>query len=172
MQLCEPYCIGMTSLEERPILVWVCLACTLTTVALTTHHFIYHFVIYRRGDARPSLQKLYTRILLVPPIYSACSWLALVFTDHAGIFDAVRGIYEAYALYCFAALMVLYAGKRIVVPLPTRYLTLRRPDAPSRAQAARPRSWRRLSVTRRSARSATCAPAFPPAAPSAPAAAR
>mmetsp|Transcript_7110 Transcript_7110/g.22488 ORF Transcript_7110/g.22488 Transcript_7110/m.22488 type:complete len:331 (-) Transcript_7110:215-1207(-) len=95
---------------EEPLLVWVCLTCTLTTVALTTHHFIYHYVIYRRGEAQPSLQKLYTRILLVPPIYSVCSWLSLVFTEHSGIFDAARGIYEAYALYCFAALMILYAG--------------------------------------------------------------
>lgn len=100
----------MDALEDRPALTWIALTCTLVTVGLSAHHMVYHYIMYRRGDIRPELQKCYVRILLIAPIYSICSWFALVLTEYAGVFDAVRGIYEAYVLYCFAALMLLYAG--------------------------------------------------------------
>lgn len=128
----------MDAMEDRPALTWIALTCTLVTVGLSAHHTMYHYIMYRRGDIRPELQKCYVRTLLIAPIYSVCSWFALVLTEYAGVFDAVRGIYEAYVLYCFAALMLLYAGAG-AGPCPRRGRVRRDPCCHAHRAPGRPR---------------------------------
>lgn len=73
----------------------------------------------------PIGQKSIVRILLLVPIYSVVSWLAIIFGDYALYFTLVRDCYEAYALYQFFCLMVHYLGEE-----GTTYFTSARHDIP------------------------------------------
>ena len=82
------------------------LSLVLGVIAITMFQFWQHF----RHPTWPNIQKLYLRIILLCPIYAVCSWLSIVFTHHASYFDAIRGVYEAYVLYVFASLMIIFRG--------------------------------------------------------------
>lgn len=56
----------------------------------------------------PEQQALIIRVLIMAPVYAVDSWLSIVFRHYALYFDLVRDCYEAYALYCFFALLCKY----------------------------------------------------------------
>ncbi|KAL0959043.1 hypothetical protein HGRIS_014981 [Hohenbuehelia grisea] len=59
---------------------------------------------------KPGLQRMVIRIMLMVPIYAISSFISLVSLDAAVAIDAVRDIYEAFVIYCFFVLLVLYLG--------------------------------------------------------------
>merc|ERR1711998_455030 len=73
------------------------------------------FVIHLRQWKAPFLQKLYLRIGLVPFVFAWMAWLSLYFPDSFFAFDALRHVYEGYALFAFASLMILYVGGDTIV---------------------------------------------------------
>lgn len=56
----------------------------------------------------PVGQRAIVRILLMVPIYSVVSWLAILFGDYALYFTFVRDCYEPYVFYQFFCLLVHY----------------------------------------------------------------
>ena len=56
----------------------------------------------------PIGQRSIVRILLMVPIYSVVSWLAIIFGDYALYFTFVRDCYEPYVFYQFFCLLVHY----------------------------------------------------------------
>ncbi|GAA5869265.1 hypothetical protein JCM3774_004188 [Rhodotorula dairenensis] len=59
---------------------------------------------------KPRLQRLVVRILVMVPIYSISSLIALYSLDLAFFLDAFRDVYEAFVIYCFFSLLVEYLG--------------------------------------------------------------
>lgn len=68
------------------------------------------------------LQVHYVRILLMVPIFAIESWLSLRYKEQRIIFEAVRGIYEAFTIQSFFRLMVDYFGgdRKLVAMLAVR----------------------------------------------------
>ncbi|CAI5741521.1 unnamed protein product [Hyaloperonospora brassicae] len=56
------------------------------------------------------IRKHVIRILLMVPIYALTSYMALVFNDSKLLFETVRDLYEAFALYSFHCFLVEYLG--------------------------------------------------------------
>lgn len=50
------------------------------------------------------------RILLLAPIYALVSWCMMVFLPISSYIEIFRDIYEAYTLYCFWVMLVLWCG--------------------------------------------------------------
>lgn len=50
------------------------------------------------------------RILLLAPIYALVSWCMMVFLPFSAYIEILRDIYEAYTLYCFWVMLVLWCG--------------------------------------------------------------
>ena len=48
------------------------------------------------------------------PIYSITSWLSLVFPNFEFLFDPIRDIYEAYAVYTILALLIAILGDDLI----------------------------------------------------------
>ncbi|KAJ8457564.1 hypothetical protein ONZ45_g18264 [Pleurotus djamor] len=59
---------------------------------------------------KPGLQRMVVRIMLMVPIYGVSSFISLVSLEAAVIIDAVRDVYEAFVIYCFFVLLLLYLG--------------------------------------------------------------
>ncbi|KAL4255529.1 Organic solute transporter subunit alpha/Transmembrane protein 184 [Pleurotus pulmonarius] len=59
---------------------------------------------------KPGLQRMVVRIMLMVPIYAVSSFISLVSLEAAVVIDAVRDIYEAFVIYCFFVLLLLYLG--------------------------------------------------------------
>jgi len=68
---------------------------------------IFHHLLYW---TKPELQTYIVRILLMIPIYSLASILGLAFPQQSIYFDTIRDIYEAFVLYCFMSLLLVYSG--------------------------------------------------------------
>ena len=81
----------------------------LWSLALTGYHIFRHI----KHWTDPGGQRSIVRILFLVAVYSAVSWLAIVFGDYALYFTLVRDCYEAYALYQFFALLVHYVKKEM-----------------------------------------------------------
>jgi hypothetical protein len=73
------------------------------TVALVFRHLKHWY--------EPEGQKPIVRILLMVPIYSVVSFMAILFGDYALYFSLVRDCYESYVLYQFFCLLIHYFGK-------------------------------------------------------------
>lgn len=56
----------------------------------------------------PEQQTLIIRLLIMSPVYAVDSWLSIQFRHYALYFNLIRDCYEAYALYCFFALLIKY----------------------------------------------------------------
>jgi hypothetical protein len=71
------------------------------------------------------MQACCMRILLLAPIYAIVSWLMMVFLPISTYIEIIRDTYEAYALYCFWVMLVLWcAGQRRVVEIIAKEGTL------------------------------------------------
>jgi len=79
----------------------------LSVVALETVWLIYR---HKREWRSPHLQKLYVRIILLPLVFSLVAFISLFHPGWYSMFDSLRHVYEGYALFCFASLMMLCAG--------------------------------------------------------------
>ena len=93
-----------------PLLLTLCFAATLQSISLTVLCIILHILNYRK----PLQQRLFVRILLIIPIYSAICYLNLV-SSHttSAIIEPIKEIYEAFVLYIFYCLLThLLGGER------------------------------------------------------------
>ena len=70
--------------------------------AHTIHLHLRHYV--------SALQKFYVRIVFIITVYSVQSWLALRFLDARIYIEAMRDMYEAFAVYSFYQLMLQFLG--------------------------------------------------------------
>lgn len=61
------------------------------------------------------IRKHVIRILLMVPIYALTSYMALVFNESKLLFETVRDLYEAFALYSFHCFLVEYLGGQSVL---------------------------------------------------------
>jgi len=76
----------------------------LLTLPISAYSVINHLVNF----TQPELQRPIVRVLLMVPIYTIDSYLALRFTTYAIYFNTLREWYEAYAIYNFMALVMRY----------------------------------------------------------------
>ena len=74
--------------------------------------FVSAFQIYMHWKhwTHPPSQKLIIRILLMVPVYSVSSWVALLELEYSTYIDFVRVCYEAFTLYTFMVLLTVYLG--------------------------------------------------------------
>lgn len=79
--------------------VFMCLSIPLTFYDISQH--------FRHWN-QPDLQKYIVRILLMIPVYSVDSFLALRFVDIYIYIDAIRECYEAYVIYNFYMYLLTY----------------------------------------------------------------
>jgi cell division protein FtsL len=77
-------------------------------VALIT---IFHMSSHLRSYTQPIVQRRILAILWMSPIYSATSFLSLVFPRAGGYLSVLRDFYEAYIIYTFLALLIAILGK-------------------------------------------------------------
>ncbi|CEG38292.1 transmembrane protein 184c-like [Plasmopara halstedii] len=61
------------------------------------------------------IRKHVIRILMMVPIYALTSYMALVFNESKLLFETVRDLYEAFALYSFHCFLVEYLGGQSVL---------------------------------------------------------
>jgi hypothetical protein len=99
--------------SERHVIAWAVGAMAVgIAVPLSLHDVQLHLLHY----VSP-LQRLSIRILLMIPIYSIQSWLALRFKDEAIFLELGREAYEAYVIYAFFKFMSEYIGPAAVSTL-------------------------------------------------------
>ena len=79
-------------------------------VAAVAFQTLYLFQAHFADWKLPYLQKLYLRISCLPLVFSLLAFAALHFPHAYGGLDAARHVYEGYALYAFASLMILHSG--------------------------------------------------------------
>ena len=65
-----------------------------------------HLVNY----THPNLQKYIVRIIIIVPVYAVASSLSLRFEGHSLWFEVVRDVYEAFVVYSFLCLLLVYVG--------------------------------------------------------------
>eukprot|EP00002_Diphylleia_rotans_P001306 TRINITY_DN10734_c0_g1_i2.p1 TRINITY_DN10734_c0_g1~~TRINITY_DN10734_c0_g1_i2.p1 ORF type:complete len:336 (+),score=57.41 TRINITY_DN10734_c0_g1_i2:49-1056(+) len=88
-----------------------------TTDALAGVLFFLCFVltvsnVHRHFDSwrYPFMQVQYTRLILLPTIFSFTGMFTVLETHWGEYGEIIRGAFESYCLYCFFAIMVTYAG--------------------------------------------------------------
>lgn len=71
---------------------------------------------HARFCARPGLQKCYFRLISIVPVFALTSLLSHSFPHYGYFFDTVRGLTEAFALFHFYSMMILFSGgeKRVI----------------------------------------------------------
>jgi hypothetical protein len=79
-------------------------------VYLTIPISIYHTVEHLKFFMKPKLQSQIVRIVWLVPIYALESMFSIMFYDHSFYFQALRELYEAYAIYCFMRYLLHYLG--------------------------------------------------------------
>eukprot|EP00759_Apiculatamorpha_spiralis_P021013 PhF_6_TR26140/c0_g1_i5/m.37019 len=80
--------------------------CVFLSMCMTGLLIYLHLAHYTNPDE----QRYIIRIILMVPIYSIDSYLALWNYHYGGLFDLVRDSYESYALYTFFMLLMSYLG--------------------------------------------------------------
>ena len=97
-----------THLDSPLIVYWaasaVFVAATVPLALYDIHCHLSHFV--------SPLQSMYVRILLLLPIYTVESWLALRFKAQALYLTALRDLYEAFVVHAFFQLLLQVLGDR------------------------------------------------------------
>lgn len=86
---------------EIALLFFVLMTCGV--IGYIEHKHCHNFI-------RPSLQLCYMRMVLLPAVFSVCSYISYLWPHYGVFMEAVRGLPEAYALYCFYCAMVIFAG--------------------------------------------------------------
>ena len=80
--------------------------CSCVALVVSCWHIGMHLTYYRNPEAQRSI----VRILMIVPLYSMSSFVALVAEDVGLYFELVRDIYEAYVIYLFLCLIISFAG--------------------------------------------------------------
>ena len=97
-----------THLSDPLILYWAASALFVAaTVPLALYDIHCHLVRF----VSP-LQRFYVRILLLLPIYTVESWLALRFEGQALYLTTLRDLYEAFVIHAFFQLLLQFLGDR------------------------------------------------------------
>ncbi|KAJ3171397.1 hypothetical protein HK101_011254 [Irineochytrium annulatum] len=98
---------GSFQLEAHSIAWVVC------GVAAIIASFISFYTIFKhlRNFNKPLEQVQIVRILLIVPIYSGISWFAFRFYTKAVYYFTIRDCYEAFVIYSFFSLIMLYLGE-------------------------------------------------------------
>ncbi|KAH7338471.1 organic solute transporter Ostalpha-domain-containing protein [Rhizoctonia solani] len=65
-----------------------------------------HLKNYRK----PALQRMVIRIMVMVPLYAISSFISLFSLEAGVIIDVLRDIYEAFVIYCFFHLLLIYLG--------------------------------------------------------------
>jgi hypothetical protein len=94
--------------------------CTCGACGVALRHIYYHLCNY----TEPIYQRYIVRIILMVPVYSLMSFLALIMPQRAIIFNSICGIYEAWVIYNFLSLCLAWVGGpgAVVVSLHGRVL--------------------------------------------------
>lgn len=71
---------------------------------------LWHVYRHLCNYTEPIYQRYTVRIILMVPVYSVMSFLALVLPKHAIIFNSIIGIYEALVIYNFLSLCLAWVG--------------------------------------------------------------
>ena len=80
--------------------------CTGTACAISGFTILGHLCHYNE----PNLQKYIIRILLMIPIYSLSTFGIMLDKQYFLEYQALRDFYEAYVLYSFTKLLIMYLG--------------------------------------------------------------
>jgi hypothetical protein len=92
-------------LHNAPTYIFAALSAIAAT-ALATWQIVNHIQHY----SSPIFQRYILRIIFMVPVYSVCSFLALVRPHDAVYFETVRVIYEAFVIYTFLSLCLEFVG--------------------------------------------------------------
>lgn len=80
--------------------------CTCGACTVALQHIYRHLCNY----TEPIYQRYTVRIIMMIPVYSVMSFLALILPKHAIIFNSIIGIYEAWVIYNFLSLCLAWVG--------------------------------------------------------------
>ncbi|KAJ3163198.1 hypothetical protein HDU86_002367 [Geranomyces michiganensis] len=83
---------------------------TIVLAILSIAASLYLCVRHLQHYFKPHFQRWIVRILLMVPVYAFCSCLEFRFYWYTPYIDVVRDCYEAFALYSFHRLLLLYLG--------------------------------------------------------------
>ncbi|KAJ3106931.1 hypothetical protein HDU96_008052 [Phlyctochytrium bullatum] len=97
-------------LKPQQVMWIVCGLAALLSICVALYNVAKHL----QNFTVPGQQVHIVRLLLLPIIYSICSWLAFRFYTKAAYIHLVRDVYEALAIYSFAKLLLQYLGRRKV----------------------------------------------------------
>ncbi|GBG34241.1 Transmembrane protein 184A [Hondaea fermentalgiana] len=86
--------------------LFIALASALLAIWISLYNIFRHLVNYNE----PLLQKNIIRILFMVTFYAAFSLLSLLFPNAQIYLDSIRDVYEAFVVYCFLNLMLIYCG--------------------------------------------------------------
>lgn len=89
--------------KECTIVAWVFAA---VSILISLTHVVQHLVNY----TMPGIQIYVVRILLITPIYSLSSALAIQLGNSGLYAETLRDIYEAFVLYSFLNLILEFCG--------------------------------------------------------------
>ncbi|TPX34656.1 hypothetical protein SmJEL517_g02724 [Synchytrium microbalum] len=93
--------------EERHVQGWIIAgACAALATTLSIILIIRHLINYNSKDE----QRHIVRILLMVPIYSIISWISFRYYYHSTYYNLIRDVYEAFVIYSFFELVLLYLG--------------------------------------------------------------
>ncbi|KAL1724837.1 organic solute transporter subunit alpha/Transmembrane protein, partial [Schizophyllum commune] len=79
---------------------------TVVAVVVSAFSIYLHLKNYRK----PALQRMVVRIMVMIPIYAVASLISLFSLEAAFFIDAIRDVYEAFVIYCFFVLLLVYLG--------------------------------------------------------------
>ncbi|KAJ1304993.1 hypothetical protein OPQ81_000036 [Rhizoctonia solani] len=96
---------GSGSGLSTPVLVSAGLATAVATVT-SVLSICSHLKNYRK----PALQRMVIRIMVMVPLYAISSFISLFSLEAGVIIDVLRDIYEAFVIYCFFHLLLIYLG--------------------------------------------------------------
>lgn len=71
----------------------------------------YHMSSHLRHLHQPEIQRKVISILWFPPIYSVCSFFALLMPSISGYFFLITDLYEAFSIYNFLSFLINLLGK-------------------------------------------------------------
>ncbi|CAE6488576.1 unnamed protein product [Rhizoctonia solani] len=79
-----------------------------TAVATVTS--ILSICAHLKNYRKPALQRMVIRIMVMVPLYAISSFISLFSLEAGVIIDVLRDIYEAFVIYCFFHLLLIYLG--------------------------------------------------------------
>ncbi|CAE6458897.1 unnamed protein product [Rhizoctonia solani] len=79
-----------------------------TVVATVTS--ILSICSHLKNYRKPALQRMVIRIMVMVPLYAISSFISLFSLEAGVIIDVLRDIYEAFVIYCFFHLLLIYLG--------------------------------------------------------------